>query len=942
MATAKKTSRATSRKGGAGAKKKAQASGATQEIIGFALMVLGIFSFVAVVMGGAGLLGESIAGVMFGLFGLGAYVVPLLLVCIGWIVLIAKRMRLHPGKLALTSVTVLMLFVINHLVVDGRVQQTVLETRESVGYWGYIAGSYAYGQAHHVGSGALGGILTFPARALLGAVGCWILTIALIVGCVFVLGKLSMRSTAQKVSEAAVSTSRRVRESARTHSQERALRQEMRRAEQVRMDLDAAGSEEVERPELRNERVTGPARHPAKEPLMTPLARGEEEIEEGEIYEAPRKTLPRVELFARRQKQDEEEPAIEIDHNDPTAGAADEEDIVPVEIVPVIQPVRVQEEAPAAPMEPEEPAAEDPAEPDLMPEPARGAADRAQAVQFTPIVHNPSVSDFDDDPEDDAVIEPPHELPNLVLGRPREISPAKEVEYQYAEESAPVIDPDAVPPYRFPPLTLLNPAKAPDPVRDHEQEEEQQQKIELLEETLLSFGIEARVINVARGPAITRYELQPARGVKVSKITGLADDIALNMAAMGGVRIEAPVPGKSAVGIEIANATIATVTLREVLESKEFQDHPSKIAVALGKDIAGTPVVADLARMPHLLIAGATGSGKSVCINSIIASILYKATPDEVRLILIDPKVVELSVYNGIPHLLIPVVSDPKKAAGALGWAVQEMTDRYKRFEGAVVRDLKGYNKYAVKNGLEPLPQIVVIIDELADLMMVAQGDVEQKICRLTQLARAAGIRLVIATQRPSVDVITGLIKANVPSRIAFAVASQVDSRTILGIGGAEKLLGRGDMLFDPSGASKAIRVQGAFISDDEVMDLVDFVKEKAAARYDESVIEALDRADAADKKQKDEEKEEEDTDPLLMDCVELAVDAGQISASMIQRKHRVGYARAGRILDQMEKRGFISGFEGSKPRQTRITREQFYQLAGVEPNAPAYHDDEE
>ena len=942
MATAKKTSRATSRKGGAGAKKKAQASGATQEIIGFALMVLGIFSFVAVVMGGAGLLGESIAGVMFGLFGLGAYVVPLLLLCIGWIVLIAKRMRLHPGKLALTSVTVLMLFVINHLVVDGRVQQTVLETRESVGYWGYIVGSYAYGQAHHVGSGALGGILTFPARALLGAVGCWILTIALIVGCVFVLGKLSMRSTAQKVSEAAVSTSRRVRESARTHSQERALRQEMRRAEQVRMDLDAAGSEEVERPELRNERVTGPARHPAKEPLMTPLARGEEEIEEGEIYEAPRKTLPRVELFARRQKQDEEEPAIEIDHNDPTAGAADEEDIVPVEIVPVIQPVRVQEEAPAAPMAPEAPAAEGPSEPDLMPEPARGAADRAQAVQFTPIVHNPSVSDFDDDPEDDAVIEPPHELPNLVLGRPREISPAKEVEYQYAEESAPVIDPDAVPPYRFPPLTLLNPAKAPDPVRDHEQEEEQQQKIELLEETLLSFGIEARVINVARGPAITRYELQPARGVKVSKITGLADDIALNMAAMGGVRIEAPVPGKSAVGIEIANATIATVTLREVLESKEFQDHPSKIAVALGKDIAGTPVVADLARMPHLLIAGATGSGKSVCINSIIASILYKATPDEVRLILIDPKVVELSVYNGIPHLLIPVVSDPKKAAGALGWAVQEMTDRYKRFEGAVVRDLKGYNKYAVKNGLEPLPQIVVIIDELADLMMVAQGDVEQKICRLTQLARAAGIHLVIATQRPSVDVITGLIKANVPSRIAFAVASQVDSRTILGIGGAEKLLGRGDMLFDPSGASKAIRVQGAFISDDEVMDLVDFVKEKAAARYDESVIEVLDRADAADKKQKDEEKEEEDTDPLLMDCVELAVDAGQISASMIQRKHRVGYARAGRILDQMEKRGFISGFEGSKPRQTRITREQFYQLAGVEPNAPAYHDDEE
>ncbi|MGI5883332.1 MAG: DNA translocase FtsK [Candidatus Spyradocola sp.] len=940
MATAKKNARTSSRKGGTSAKKKAQTPGATQEIVGFALMVAGIFSFVAVVMGGAGLLGEGVAGVMFGLFGLGAYIVPLLLVCIGWVVLIAKRLRLHPGKLALTSATVLMLFVINHLIVDGSIQKSVLETKESVGYWSYVVGSYAYGQAHHVGSGALGGVLTFPMRALLGTVGCWILTIALIVGCVFVLGKLSMRSTAQKVSEAAVGAGRRVRETARTHSQERALRQEMRRAEQMRMDLDApqpAAAPEHERPELRNERVTGPARRDEPEPRMTPLTREEPEVEEGEIYDAPRKTLPRFELFSRKKSEPEDDGAIEIDHDDPSAGEApvsDEEEIVPVEIVPVIQPVRVEDAEP-------DPAVDGPETPE-PPKPEARPADSAAGVRFDPIVHNPSVSDFDDDPEDDAIIEPPHELPNLVLGKPREISPAKEVEYQYAEESTPVIDPKAVPPYRFPPLTLLTPAKTPDPVRDHEQEEEQQKKIELLEETLLSFGIEARVVNVARGPAITRYELQPARGVKVSKITGLADDIALNMAAMGGVRIEAPVPGKSAVGIEIANATIATVPLREVLESKEFQEHPSKIAVALGKDIAGTPVVADLARMPHLLIAGATGSGKSVCINSIIASILYKATPDEVRLILIDPKVVELSVYNGIPHLLIPVVSDPKKAAGALGWAVQEMTDRYKKFEGAVVRDLKGYNKYAVKNGIEPLPQIVVIIDELADLMMVAQGDVEQKICRLTQLARAAGIHLVIATQRPSVDVITGLIKANVPSRIAFAVASQVDSRTILGIGGAEKLLGRGDMLFDPSGASKAIRVQGAFISDDEVTDLVDFVKDKAAVRYDESVIEALDRADAADKKQKDEEKEEEDTDPLLMDCVELAVDAGQISASMIQRKHRVGYARAGRILDQMEKRGYISGFEGSKPRQTRITREQFYQLAGIEPDAPAYHDDEE
>ena len=946
MATEKKSSRSrtTGKTGAKKNNKKSAGRSAAQEITGFGLIVLGIFAFVSVLAGGAGLLGKGLANVVFGLFGLGAYVMPILLACVGWIVLIARRLNLHPGKLALTSVTVVMIFVVNHMIFDGAIQQEVLKTKEAVGYWDYIAGSFAWGQAHHTASGAVGALVTFPLRALLGSVGCWILTLALIVGCIFVLGKLSMRQAAQKVSDAAVSTGRRVRDNVRVYNenraQERALREEMRRTEQMTMDLDAAGTGH-ERGVLRNEHVTGPSPRAGQEPMMSPLTREEEEPQEGEIYEAPRKALPRFELFSSRKNEEEESAediAIERDAPAVDAPLEEEAEYVPLEIVPVIKPVQVSEvEQEEEPEEVPAPQAEEPEEeipPKVHPIPV-------QAVQFEPMERkNPSVSDFDDGDEDET-IEPPRELPNLVLGKPKEISPAREVEYQYGAESTPVIDPQAIPPYRFPPLTLLNPAKQPDPARNQEQEAEQQHKIELLEETLLSFGIEAKVINVARGPAITRYELQPARGVKVSRITGLADDIALNMAAMGGVRIEAPVPGKSAVGIEIANSTIATVTLREVLESKEFLEHSSKLAVALGKDIAGTPVVADLARMPHLLIAGATGSGKSVCINSVIASILYKATPDEVKLILIDPKVVELSVYNGIPHLLIPVVSDPKKAAGALGWAVQEMTDRYKRFEGAVVRDLKGYNKYAVKNGLEPLPQIVVIIDELADLMMVAQGDVEQKICRLTQLARAAGIHLVIATQRPSVDVITGLIKANVPSRIAFAVASQVDSRTILGIGGAEKLLGRGDMLFDPSGASKAIRVQGAFISDDEVTELVDFVKEKTTAQYDESVIEALDRVDSADKK-KEEEKAEEDVDPLLMECAELAVDAGQISASMIQRKYRVGYARAGRILDQMEQKGFISGFEGSKPRQTLITREQLNRIAGVEPGAAPYDEDEE
>ena len=412
--------------------------------------------------------------------------------------------------------------------------------------------------------------------------------------------------------------------------------------------------------------------------------------------------------------------------------------------------------------------------------------------------------------------------------------------------------------------------------------------------------------------------------MKVSRITGLADDIALNMAAMG-VRIEAPIPGKAAVGIEIANQSIDTVALREVLESPQFREHPSKLAVALGKDIAGEPMVADLARMPHLLIAGATGSGKSVCINSLIASILYKATPEEVKLILVDPKVVELSVYNGIPHLLIPVVTDPKKAAGALGWAVHEMDERYRAFAKSGSRDLKGYNAQQVEKGEKPLPQIVVIIDELADLMMVAPGDVEERICRLAQLARAAGIHLVIATQRPSVNVITGVIKANIPSRIAFAVASQVDSRTILDMAGAEKLLGRGDMLFDPSGANKKLRVQGAFISDKEVTALVEYVRQRAETNYDPGFLEAMERAEEGG----GEEQEDGEEDELLAQAVELAVDSGQISASMLQRRFRVGYARAGRLLDEMEKRKLISGFEGSKPRQVLISREEFKRIFG-------------
>ena len=436
-----------------------------------------------------------------------------------------------------------------------------------------------------------------------------------------------------------------------------------------------------------------------------------------------------------------------------------------------------------------------------------------------------------------------------------------------------------------------------------------------LEETLKSFGVEARVVEVSKGPTVTRYELSPGPGVKVSKISGLADDLALSLAAVG-IRIEAPIPGKSVVGIEIPNKEVQSVYLKEVLGDNAFWSYPSKLSVAIGKDIAGNTVIADIAKMPHLLIAGATGSGKSVCINTLITSILYKAHPDEVKLLMIDPKVVELSIYNGIPHLIIPVVTDPKKASGALNWAVREMDLRYNTFAETHTRDLKGYNAWRANNGELPIPQIVVIVDELADLMMAASGEVEEAICRLAQKARAAGIHLVIATQRPSVDVITGLIKANVPSRLAFAVSSGIDSRTILDSVGAEKLLGRGDMLFSPAGLSKPQRIQGAFISDDEVAALVAFIKAQGEHEYDPAMVEKV----TSNVKEEVFGGEE---DEFLQDAIEFLVEKEKASVSVLQRRFRIGYNRASRLMEDLENRGIVGPEDGSKPRKVLMTRYQ-------------------
>ena len=486
--------------------------------------------------------------------------------------------------------------------------------------------------------------------------------------------------------------------------------------------------------------------------------------------------------------------------------------------------------------------------------------------------------------------------------------------------------------YEFPSIELLN--KPPVP-KEEDISAELNTNGRTLVDTLQSFNVQTNIVDISRGPAVTRYELQPASGVKISKITTLADDIALNLAA-AGVRIEAPIPGTAAVGVEIPNKVVSMVGMRELISSSIFKSSKSKLTVVLGKDISGEVTVADLAKMPHLLIAGSTGSGKSVCINSFIISILYNAKPSEVRLLMIDPKVVELGIYNGIPHLLVPVVTDARKAAGALGWAVNEMTKRYKIFADNNVRDIYSYNEFVEQEvaksaekaeTLEKMPQIVIVIDELSDLMMAAPNEVEDYICRLAQMARAAGMHLVIATQRPSVDVITGIIKANIPSRIALAVSSQIDSRTILDMSGAEKLLGRGDMLFSPAGSSKPTRVQGCYVTDKEIEKVIKYVKSSQQSDYDNNIAKEIEKNSARENLKTSDDRSEVKIDPVMKEAIKCVVEAGQASTSFLQRRLRVGYARAGRLIDEMEQMGIVGPHEGSKPRQVLINYQQFLEM---------------
>ena len=577
--------------------------------------------------------------------------------------------------------------------------------------------------------------------------------------------------------------------------------------------------------------------------------------------------------------------------------------------------------------QPEPPAKAAESEPEEEPAPIPNVIPMTQPRQMPPLI----IDHFDaPKPEPQPAPAPEEPLPPLQTPEQPEKLKKADVQLEAAQIAQQITQQEpAKPEYQFPPVDLLKAGSG----QAHDGTEEMRQNAERLSDTLQSFGIEAHIINVTRGPSVTRYELELQRGVKLSKVTNLADDIALALGA-SGVRIAA-IPDKiSVVGIEVPNRIVSVVMAREVIDSPEFAKHKSKVSFAVGKDIGGNRIIGDIGKLPHLLIAGTTGSGKSVCMNSLIISLLYKAKPEEVKLIMIDPKMVELGIYNGIPHLLIPVVTDPKKAAGSLQWAVTEMMRRYRMMADAGVRDLESYNKQArmsADDELEPMPQIVVVIDELADLMLVAAKEVEESICRIAQMGRASGIHLVIATQRPSADVITGLMKANIPSRIAFAVASAMESRIILDTAGAEKLVGKGDMLYAPLGQGKPKRVQGCFITDNEVQDVVAFIKDSSEAEYSDSVMAEIDKKAAESGKSGSgssgstaAETESSDGDEMLPAAVDVILETGQASVSMLQRRLKLGYARAARIMDEMEERGLVGPFEGSKPRQLLITREQW------------------
>ena len=857
------------------------------EIILIGLLAVAVVLFLCN-FGVIGVAGDQISHVMFGIFGLLAYIVP-----IAFFVMIAFGMVNSGNSIATRKLIAgVILFLLIGSVFD------LFTGRPSLAESYQIREIYTGCSENKNGGGVIAGTLAYLMYHFLGLVGS---VLAILVGAVICIVVITDKSFVTGVRKGSQKVYERTREDARYRKERARIRREEQEEERRR----AARERQLYEEELENEKILRMDKKVSGVMMDTSLARDEkEEKTRDDMHEI---NLKRVSDHGQRETAEEEEEE-EIEKlpsgaSDPAASSYYEEEDGSDAMMEITGADFVQDEEMPYPEDTvsyqEEPVYESPAAvPVRQEQPVR---------KETPVR---PVAALKKDPG--AVRSSSGAVGTVVTGEM----------YQKLHEKKPVEKE-----YHFPPIDLLRKGKA----KSGDSSRELRETAERLRQTLQTFGVKVTITDISQGPAVTRYELQPEQGVKVSKIVGLSDDIKLNLAATD-IRIEAPIPGKAAIGIEVPNRENTAVALRDLLDTKEFKEFDSRLAFAVGKDIAGKTVVTDIAKMPHMLIAGATGSGKSVCINTLIMSILYKAKPDEVKLIMVDPKVVELSVYNGIPHLLIPVVTDPKKAAAALHWGVAEMTDRYQRFADFNVRDLKGYNKkleeMQARGETEipaKMPQIVIIVDELADLMMVAPGEVEESICRLAQLARAAGIHLIIATQRPSVDVITGLIKANMPSRIAFSVSSGVDSRTILDMNGAEKLLGKGDMLFYPQGYTKPARVQGAFVSDKEVSDVVEYLKNQRLGNvYSSDIEEKI--ADMGAASAGGSADTTSDKDEYFVEAGKFIIEKDKASIGMLQRMFKIGFNRAARIMDQLSEAGVVGEEEGTKPRKVLMSMEQFEQ----------------
>lgn len=852
-----RTKKAASRKGTRRktTRNKAQGIAFEGEILLWILLAVSILLF-ASNFGIGGKIGNAASTLNFGLFGLMAYVFPILLFIGSCFLISNKSNHFAIFKFVASILLFCALCMFLQLLVQDRDMLTS----------GGIKQAYLYSSVYKAGGGIVGGFFVWLCVPNFGVFGSFVIDIIVMMISMVLITERSilrgMKRGGQKVYETAREDAIRYHDNQRRREEERKLRRTEKKVTGVAMDTSLKSS---------------------KKPVS-------DEISEMKID-------PSVML-------DMEIPKIQKTEHIPVSAVSKGSEDMPLPEI-FIEPVEE---------EPQEP------KPDY-----EDSGMLEQLLGDVSSMMEPQVFEEESFVPEEPALEPSHPEPKKQ--KKTEVVTEKEQAEITAEmdEAMETVQPKQ---YQFPPVTLL---KEGDSKAMGDSKAHLMATANKLQQTLKNFGVNVTITNVSSGPSVTRYEIQPEMGVKVSKIVNLTDDIKLNLAA-ADIRMEAPIPGKAAIGIEIPNKENVTVMFRDLIESKEFQENTSKIAFAAGKDIGGQVIVTDIAKMPHLLIAGATGSGKSVCINTIIMSILYKAHPDDVKLIMVDPKVVELSVYNGIPHLMIPVVTDPKKAAGALNWAVAEMDDRYRKFAEYGVRDLKGYNaKVKSISNIEgeekpqQLPQIVIIVDELADLMMVASHEVEASICRLAQLARAAGLHLIIATQRPSVNVITGLIKANMPSRIAFAVTSGVDSRTILDMVGAEKLLGKGDMLFFPQNYQKPLRVQGAFVSDKEVSDVVEFLKkENGAVTYNPKVQEKMEQSENITMSISDGSDSSNSRDILFAEAGRFLVESEKASIGSIQRKFKVGFNRAARIMDQLAEAGLVGPEEGTKPRKILMSKEEF------------------